>query len=106
MRLKVEDFMKFRNFIYEKAGLFFAPKKIYFFKKRLEKRMILKRIDDIMEYFNFLRYKDTNGSELQELLNILTTNETYFFREVDQLDTFAHDCLKEIIERKKKIKKP
>lgn len=101
MELKVEDFIKFRNLIYDKAGIFFETKKIYFVKKRIEKRLIALNIENVAEYFNHLKFMDKFGKELQNLLNLLTTNETYFFREDNQLDVFTKFCLPEIIERKK-----
>ena len=101
MRLTVEDFMKFRNLIYDKAGIYFAPKKIYFLKKRLEKRMDELKMDNPMDYLNMLKFRDKTGAELQEFLNQLTTNETYFFREVNQLNSFAESCLKERLESQK-----
>jgi len=101
MDLKVEEFIKLRNIIYNKAGIFFEPKKIYFVKKRVEKRMSALSINDVSEYNNYLSFKDKDGKELQELLNLLTTNETYFFREVNQLEIFVNYCLPEVMERKK-----
>lgn len=101
MRLKVEDFMKFRNFIYQKAGIYFAPKKIYFMKKRLEMRMKARAMGNVMDYFNYLKYQDSRGVEIQELLNILTTNETYFFRELNQLEAFSQFCLREVVNRRR-----
>ncbi len=101
MDLKVEDFIKLRNIIYNKAGLIFEPKKIYFVKKRVEKRLDALSIKNISEYNNYLSFNDRDGKELQELLNLLTTNETYFFREVNQLEIFIDHCLPEVIKKKK-----
>ncbi len=106
MELKVEDFIKFRNLIYDKAGIFFETKKIYFVKKRIEKRVVALELKDAGEYFRVLKVMDKMGKELQNLLNLLTTNETYFFRETNQVDVFVNHCLPEIMELKKhKLKK-
>jgi chemotaxis protein methyltransferase CheR len=43
-------------------------------------------------YLNYLRFHDS-GRELQELINLLTVNETYFFREYSQLKCFAEEAL-------------
>ncbi len=101
MELKVEDFIKIRNLIYEKAGIFFETKKIYFVSKRLENRLTTLKIDDFSQYYNLLKYEDRSGEELQNFINLLTTNETYFFRESAQLDVFLRYCLPEIAELKK-----
>jgi chemotaxis protein methyltransferase CheR len=41
------------------------------------------------------------GQELQELVNLLTVNETYFFREYYQLKCFAEEVLPEILDKKR-----
>lgn len=102
MKLSVEDFIRLRNIIYDKAGLFFETKKIYFIKKRVEKRMVTLEIDDLGEYCNLLKFKDKFGVEMQNLINLMTTNETYFYREDNQLKVFQEHCLKEVLETKRK----
>ena len=100
MKLDVRDFIKIRDFIYKQSGLFFEEKKIYFVKKRLAIRMDALGISTPKEYLWLLKYGDSHGKELQQLINLLTTNETYFFREFDQLVVFAENCLQEICEMK------
>lgn len=102
MELKVEEFIKFRNLIYEKAGLFFEVKKIYLVHKRLENRVTDLGLPDFSEYLNRLKFQDRSGEEMQNLINQLTTNETYFFRESNQLRVFAGECLGEVRDRKLK----
>ncbi len=100
MKLELRDYIKLRDFIYKHTGLHFEEKKIYFVKKRLSTRMKLLGIDSPKEYLWRLKYGDPQGRELQELINLLTTNETYFFREFDQLAVFAENCLQEVCEAK------
>ncbi len=102
MNLDFSDFIKFRNFIFDKTGLFFEEKKIYFVKKRIAKRMEELGIESPIEYLKYLKFLDKNGEELEKFVNLLTTNETYFFREFEQLQAFAEHCLPEIEEKKKK----
>jgi chemotaxis protein methyltransferase CheR len=102
MKLTVEAFMKLRNIIYDKTGLFYESKKIYFVKKRLEKRMKELNITDTGDYYNFLKFGDKNGTEMQRLINLMTTNETYFFREENQLSAFVEQCLPEVLNSKRK----
>jgi len=102
MKLTVEDFIKIRNIIYEKAGIFFETKKIYFVNKRVEKRMEELNLSEGAEYYNRLKFRDKNGEEMQHLLNLMTTNETYFYREGKQLEIFATNCLQEILAMRRK----
>lgn len=60
-------------------------------QKRLEKRASDFDID-LDEYYMKLRFAE-NSSELYQLINDLTVNETYFFRDFPQLRNFAEDIL-------------
>jgi len=98
--LSVEQFEKLSRQIYQKLGLHFDDKKIYFLKKRVEKRMVALGIDDARDYLFMVSYADPDGLEMQALANLVTTNETYMFREYDQLQAFANHCLPEVLSAK------
>jgi chemotaxis protein methyltransferase CheR len=83
--------------IYQKLGLHFDEKKIYFLKTRVAKRMAALRIDNARDYVFMISYADPDGLEMQALANLITTNETYMFREYDQLQAFANHCLPELL---------
>jgi chemotaxis protein methyltransferase CheR len=53
----------------------------------------------ITEYYRRL-ISDTSREELLELLNLLTTTETYFFRNKQQLQSFEEEVLPIVIKRK------
>jgi chemotaxis protein methyltransferase CheR len=93
------DFDRFRDFFYRKTGIFFEDSKRYFVDKRLINR--IKKTDHLKfrDYFVFLRF-ETDGKELQELINCMTVNETYFFRESYQFDCMVNHALDEILEHK------
>jgi len=103
MKIAQEEFQRLRDFLYRKTGLFFEDRKLYFFHKRMERRMVDLDIDNVIDYLRELQFRDPNGEELQMLLNTITTNETYFFREFDQLASFAENCLPEVCDRKRKL---
>ncbi len=103
MNLSMKNFMTFRNLVYDRCGINFESKKIYFVKKRLVSRMEALEIATVEDYLRYLKFRDPKGTEFQELLNLLTTNETYMFREFEQLAVFAEDCLEEVCEKKKKL---
>ena len=98
--ISVEQFQRLSQHIYQKLGLHFDEKKIYFLKKRVEKRMAALRIDDPQDYVFMVGYADPQGVEMQALANLVTTNETYMFREYDQLQAFANHCLPEVLSAK------
>jgi chemotaxis protein methyltransferase CheR len=98
--ISVEQFQKLSQQIYRKMGLHFDEKKIYFLKKRIEKRMTALGISDPKDYVFMVSYADPDGTEMQALANLVTTNETYMFREYDQLQAFANFCLPEVLSAK------
>jgi chemotaxis protein methyltransferase CheR len=98
--LSVEQFQTLSREIYQKLGLHFDDKKIYFLKTRVAKRMAALGLDDPREYVFKVGYADPDGVEMQALANLITTNETYMFREYDQLQAFANYCLPEVLSAK------
>ena len=99
--ITLEQFIRIRDLIYQELGLFFEEKKLYFIGKRVEKRLELLNIADPNEYIFFLRFNDAGGKEMQQLANLVTTNETYMFREYEQLEAFANCCLPEVLDIKR-----
>ena len=97
MTLALKDFASIRDEVYRKLGLYFEDTKVYFIQKRLEKRMEVLSMDSFADYAFLLRYGDADGREMQALANLITTNETYMFREFDQLQAFADHCLPMIL---------
>lgn len=89
--LSDELFDKYAKLIYKETGLFYESNKKYFVQKRIEKRANDYDID-LNEYYTMLKYAE-NSSEFNQLINDLTINETYFFRDFPQLRNFAEDIL-------------
>ncbi len=100
MELPLEYFIKLRNLIYERTGISYEENKIYYVKKRLHQRMEMAGFDRVEDYIRHLKIFDPQGREFQQLMNLLTVNETYFFREFSQLQVFAEYCLQEVIKHK------
>jgi chemotaxis protein methyltransferase CheR len=98
--ISAEHLEKLAQQIYRKLGLYFDDKKNYFLKTRVAKRMAALGMDDPNDYVFMVSYADTNGLEMQALANLVTTNETYMFREYDQLQGFANYCLPEVLSAK------
>ena len=94
------DFEKFREFFYRKTGIQFEPTKRYFVDKRLVERIELTDSGSFRSYFTKLRF-EASGEELQHLTNLMTVNETYFFREEYQFQCLVQSMLPDITKRKK-----
>jgi chemotaxis protein methyltransferase CheR len=94
------DFEKFREYFYRKTGIQFDTGKRYFVDKRLIERIEATDSNNFRDYFVKLRF-EANGLEMQALVNCMTVNETYFFRENYQFDCMVNHMLDEIVQTKR-----
>lgn len=95
------DFLKFRDYFYRKTGIHFDDSKRYFVDKRLVERIEATGAEDFRSWFIALRF-EASGDELQHLVNAMTVNETYFFREAYQFDCMVNDLMNDIAKRKRR----
>ena len=91
-----DEFEKFREYFYRKTGIQFEEAKRYFVDKRLVERIMATASGSFRSYFTMLRFQ-ASGLELQTLINLMTVNETYFFREEYQFQCLINSILPEII---------
>ncbi|WP_252380228.1 CheR family methyltransferase [Desulfovulcanus ferrireducens] len=101
IKISDADFERFRDYFYRKTGIYFGDSKRYFVDKRLIERIKATGHRNFRSYFTFMRFQ-ASGKEFQELVNLMTVNETYFFREEYQLKCMVESVLPEIVQRKKK----
>ena len=101
--MSVEEFTMIRDFIHEKCGIFFAENKMYLVKNRLIKRMQELGIKNYRDYFYHVKY-DTSMKEFNKLTNLITTNETSFYRNEPQLLSFSEELIPKLIDDKIKNK--
>lgn len=90
-----EVFKQFRDFIYEKSGIFIPDNKKYFIENRLGRRVQEMNLKGYEDYLYHLKY-NADLKELQRLFDLITTNETFFFREPQQFEVFRGDLLNTI----------
>ena len=95
--LSPENFAKIGEFIYRKSGISLEESKHYEkLAKFIDKRVVELGVDSFRKYFFKLRFDDKDGREFQELMNAMTVNETYFFREKEQFEVLANSILPEL----------
>jgi len=98
--LSQDDFCRFQEFFYRKTGIQFEGSKRYFVDKRLIERIQATDSGNFSNYFMMLRF-EASGEELQILTNLMTVNETYFFREEYQFQCMVYSILVEITKKRK-----
>ncbi|MFZ5630684.1 MAG: CheR family methyltransferase [Spirochaetota bacterium] len=89
------EFAIFQKLIYEWAGIHMPDSKKALVSSRIMKRLRHFGLNSYTEYLRIVRNEDDRG-ERQMMINLLTTNETYFFREIRHFDwlrerALAHD---------------
>jgi chemotaxis protein methyltransferase CheR len=86
------EFSLFQRFMYETVGIMLTPVKKVLVAARLNKRLRYYHLKSYSEYFDFA-VNGANPNELQMMIDLLTTNETYFFREPEHFDILKNQIL-------------
>lgn len=94
-------YIKFTDLIYRRTGLYYELTKRYFVEKRIESRIVELGFEDYKEYYNLIKFS-LDEVEFNKLINELTVNETYFFRDFPQLQNFAEEVLPLLVKEKEK----
>lgn len=105
IQLPDDVFRLLRDVIKDYCGIYFDESSKYLFEKRLSKRVIINHLNDFREYYRLLLYDKRREEEFSFIIDVLTVNETYFFRELNQLKALTDEILPEIKETKKNEKK-
>ena len=96
--LTESEFAKFRALIYRISGIQISESKLVMVSNRLRRRLRATGIQGFSEYHAFLT-SPAGTAEMQSFLNEITTNETYFYRDIHHFewmnDTYFPEVLKE-----------
>lgn len=87
-----QEFALFQQLIYRIAGISLSPAKKSLVSGRLAKRLQLYQLQSYGDYYRLLA-SGTRQDELQMAVDLLTTNETYFFREPRHFDFLRAEIL-------------
>ena len=87
-----EEYAHFQQFIYQAAGIDLGPTKKVLVAARLAKRLRHHRLNSFEQYYHLIN-GNTYPQEKQIAIDLLTTNETYFFREPAHFDFLRNKIL-------------
>jgi chemotaxis protein methyltransferase CheR len=88
-----EEFSVLRDLVGVRTGLSFSPEMLGSFERKLRERLAALNLRTFTEYYQHLRFHPTAAQEWDEIFDLLTTNETYFYREAYQLVAFRDEVL-------------
>lgn len=95
-KLSLKDFNRLSEFIHHGYGIKMPIEKKTMLQCRLQKRLKMLNMSSFTEYCNFLFSKEGKGSELVQMIDVVTTNKTDFFRESAHFDFLYQQILPKI----------
>lgn len=99
LKISNEEFTQLRDFIYEQSGIYIAETRKYLIENRLSNRLKELNLKSFGEYYYYLRFDPGRRGELSKLFEVITTNETSFYRNPPQLQVFQEKVLKAELEK-------
>ena len=97
LKITDQEFTNLRDFIYAQCGIYIADNRKYLLENRLGNRLKKLTLKNFDEYYNFLRFDAGKGLELKKLFEVITTNETSFYRNPPQLKVFQEQVLADVV---------
>src|SRR5262245_10886259 len=95
--MKDREFRWFADLVRSHCGISFGPETRFLLERRVARRMRELSITSLSAYQFELRNESRRDGELAELIDEITTNETYFFRERSQLRALVAEILPEAL---------
>jgi len=95
-RLDFEAFRLLRELVNEHSGILLSDESLLTVERKLAERVHALHLPGFHEYYHHLRYHPLRKAELERAIDAVTTNETYFFRELPQLRAFASEVLPQL----------
>lgn len=93
MILNEREFKGFRQMIFDQAGITMSNAKKPLISGRLAKRLAVKGLESYSDYLSLVMQ---DAKERQTAVDLLTTNETYFFREPKHFEFMAQHIIPDL----------
>jgi chemotaxis protein methyltransferase CheR len=109
-RISESEFKLFQEFILKETGLFFSNGRKHQLELGLAPRISELGLESFRDYYNYLKFQLLGQSkmrrlELQLMIDELTVQETYFFRNEPQFKALKERVIPEIAERRSRGKR-
>ena len=99
LKISNEEFIQLRDYIYEQCGIYIAETRKYLIENRLSNRLKELNLKNFGEYYYYLRFDANRRAEMTKLFEVITTNETSFYRNPPQLQVFQEKVLQAELEK-------
>jgi chemotaxis protein methyltransferase CheR len=92
-QLRADEYRLIRDLVSDRLGVWFGPESRMSLERRLRERLVVRGLGSFADYYQLLKYAPAAAEEWDEASELLTTHETYFFREDYQLRAFKNEVL-------------
>src|SRR3954453_22207660 len=99
IQISEPEYKLLQTLVYQECGMYFDERRAHFLQDRLQRRLKACRLHTFFSYYRLWTSRE-GRTELSALLEILTVNETSFFRNKPQLELFQKTVLEEMLRRK------
>jgi chemotaxis protein methyltransferase CheR len=103
-QLSDHTYRQLTDLIYSASGLRFEMSSKYMISRRLAARLDNLELESFEKYLSYLMYHPNREIEMDSLFDLVTTHETYFFREDRQLKAFSDEILPQLLEARKQFR--
>lgn len=98
MQMNDQEFLDLSNYIRTNFGINLSMKKKSLLMSRLNSVLQTKSFESLSQYYDYLM-SDNSGIAISDLVDRITTNHTYFYREKKHFDFLWDHVLPQIVER-------
>jgi chemotaxis protein methyltransferase CheR len=95
------EFRMFCELLKSRCGLHFDEDSRFLVERRLARRVQENDVGSFAAYHYLLRHDSHGEEEFANLIDSLTTNETYFFRESGQLNALVEEIVPQLMEKRR-----
>jgi chemotaxis protein methyltransferase CheR len=95
-KMTEEEYHLFNELLSDSYGLNFPESKKGILESRLKPRLEALQLSQYMDYYYLLQFNANGAKEIENLANLVTNNESYFFRELHQFESLFNQAIHDL----------
>ena len=102
--LRTAAVLLLRDLVHERTGLHYEDHRTETMADRLAPLVLARGFTSFLDYYYFLKYDAAAADEWVPVLDALSVNETYFWREVDQLRAVVDEIVPALVRKRRHVR--
>jgi chemotaxis protein methyltransferase CheR len=90
-----------RDLVRDRTGMHYDDQRVDFMADRLIPLTLARGFDSLLDYYYLLKYDAAADEEWSRAIDALSVQETYFWRETDQIDALASEIVPRLAARQR-----